>query len=68
MKELSIKPYDIVCRLEDVGWEVERERELGTHYVLIKDEKTVTILKSNKPINEHVLDRILRQTGLKLDV
>lgn len=58
-----MKDKDLLKLLKKNGWTVVRIN--GSHHVLQKDEKTTVIPLHGKDIPTGLLNRILKETGLK---
>jgi len=57
-----MKPKDLVKRLKQNGWEVDRVH--GSHYILTKGNETVSIPVHNTDLKPGLLNSILKKTGL----
>lgn len=58
-----MKDKDLLKLLKQNGWEVKRIQ--GSHHVLQKDEKTVSLPIHGKDIPVGLLQKLLKITGLK---
>jgi len=57
-----MKPKDLIKRLKKAGW--KHDRTHGSHYILKKDNETVTIPLHNTDMKPGLLNNILKKTGL----
>jgi len=53
----------LIKQLQKSGWEIELIK--GSHYIMIKDDKTEVIPYHNKDMKIGTLSAILKRTGLK---
>lgn len=58
-----MRDKDLLKLLKKNGWEVVRIR--GSHHVLQKDKQTTVVPIHGKDVPTGLLDRILKETGLK---
>jgi len=58
-----MKGIELVKRLQQDGWGIDRIR--GSHYIMIKGSKTVSIPVHNTDLGSGLLNKLLKQTGLK---
>lgn len=58
-----MKDKDLLKLLKQNGWEVKRIQ--GSHHVLQKDEKTVSLPIHGRDIPTGLLQKLLKMTGLK---
>ena len=58
-----MKRRDIIKRLRDAGLTFE---EGGNHTIVYRDGQKVSVLSRQREINEAIVRRIERQTGVKL--
>jgi len=58
-----MKPKKLIKILKHGGWEVDRIQ--GSHHIMKKDNQTVSIPVHNKDLKTGLLNKILKQTGLK---
>lgn len=58
-----MKDKELLKLLQQNGWKVERIK--GSHHIMVKDEKTEVIPIHGKDVPTGLLNKILKQTGLK---
>lgn len=62
--ELVLTGKQLVRRLIDEGWIVDRIS--GSHYIMTKEEKTLSIpVHDGKDLPTGLLNKLLKQAGLK---
>jgi predicted RNA binding protein YcfA (HicA-like mRNA interferase family) len=55
---------ELVRRLRDAGWEFEHVR--GSHHVLRKDGRTISVpVHAGKDLGAGLLNKLLKEAGLK---
>ena len=58
-----MKGKELVKLLEQKGWELDRIK--GSHHIMKKGNKTVSVPVHNTDIGSGLLHKIMTQTGLK---
>ena len=58
-----MKGKELVKLLEQNGWKLDRIR--GSHHIMIKGSKTVSVPVHNTDIGSGLLHKLMTQTGLK---
>ena len=58
-----MRDKDLLKLLQKNGWVVKRVK--GSHYVMQKDDKIQIIAVHNKDVPTGLLNKILKETGLK---
>lgn len=58
-----MKDKELLKLLQKEGWAVDRIR--GSHYILKKGDKTLTVPIHNKDVKPGLLNAILKGAGLK---
>lgn len=54
----------LIKLLNKEGWKLDRV--IGSHYIMVKDEKTLSIpVHSNKDLSKGLLHSLMKQGGLK---
>jgi len=57
-----MKPKELVKKLNQAGWKLDRVH--GSHYILVKNNETVSIPVHNIDMKPGLLNNILKKTGL----
>lgn len=61
---MTMSGKQLVKLLLEKGWELDRIS--GSHHILVMGDKTVTVpVHDNKDLNPNLLNKLLKQTGLK---
>jgi len=58
-----MKPRELIRKLHKLGWETDRIN--GSHHILEKDGKSISIPVHNTDLKPGILNKILKQSGLK---
>lgn len=54
---------DLIQLLKEAGWVYDRTR--GSHYIYVKDGKSLPVPKHNKDIGKGLYHKILKDAGVK---
>lgn len=61
---LGMTGRDVIRLLEKHGWVLDRVR--GSHYIMIKDNKTISVpVHGSKDLGKGLLNKLLKEGGLK---
>ena len=61
---MTMSGKQLVKLLMGKGWELDRI--CGSHHIMVKDDKTITVpVHDNKDLNQNLLNKLLKQAGLR---
>lgn len=61
----SLKPKEVIKRLNELGFEFHKQK--GSHMIFVKDDRQVIVPYHNKDLKKGTLLNIVKGTGLSVE-